>query len=181
MKAIAITELTHNPFDKTRWVSGLRENFTSRSYGEGLETDRTAPRQSLTRQTFHKILKYGCHAEQSKLRTAERLVNLLATFCILSWRSFWLTMLNRSTRDARPTLAFTPLEIDLLNRLAAAHPKVNSSRQSLKSCLIQLACLGGYLNRAGDAPPGNTVIWRGMSRLTDIEIGFLLGTQHVGN
>src|ERR1022692_1380108 len=132
-------------------------------------------------ETFHKILKSGCHAEQSKLRTAERLVNLLATFCILSWRSFWLTMLNRSTRDARPTLAFTPLEIDLLNRLAAGHRKVNSSRQSLKSCLIQLACLGGYLSRAGDAPPGNTVIWRGMSRLTDIEIGFLLGTQHVGN
>jgi hypothetical protein len=77
VKAIAITELTHNPFDKTRWVSGLRENFTSRSYGEGLETDRTAPRQSLTRQTFHKIMKSGCRAEQSKLRTAARLVNLL--------------------------------------------------------------------------------------------------------
>jgi hypothetical protein len=31
---------------------------------------------------------------------AERLVNLLATFCILSWRIFWLTMINRSTRQA---------------------------------------------------------------------------------
>jgi hypothetical protein len=68
-------------------------------------------------ETFHKILKSGCRAEQSKLRTAERLVNLLATFCILSWRIFWLTMLNRSTRQAKPTLAFTLLEIDLLNRL----------------------------------------------------------------
>jgi hypothetical protein len=159
----------------------LRENFTSRSYGEGLETGRKVPRQSLTRQTFHKILKSGCRAEQSKLRTAERLVNLLATFCILSWRIFWLTMLNRSTREARPALAFTPLEIDLLNRLASGRRKVKPSRQSLKSCLIQLACLGGYLNRASDAPPGNTVIWRGMSRLTDIEFGFLLGAQHVGN
>lgn len=52
---------------------------------------------------------------------------------------------------------------------------------SLQSCLVQLARLGGYLNRAGDAPPGNTVIWRGMSRLTDIEIGFQIGTKHVGN
>jgi hypothetical protein len=49
-------------------------------------------------ETFHKVLKSGCQAEQSKLRTAERLVNLLATFCILSWRIFWLTMINRSTR-----------------------------------------------------------------------------------
>ena len=45
MKATAITEPTHNPFDQTYWASGLRENFTSRSYGEGLETGRngTAP------------------------------------------------------------------------------------------------------------------------------------------
>src|SRR5271169_6528791 len=132
-------------------------------------------------ETFHKILKSGCKAEDSKLRTAERLLRLLAVFCVLSWRIFWLTMLNRATRNARPTLAFTPLEIDLLNRLAASRRKVNPSRPSLKSCLTQLACLGGYLNRTRDAPPGNTVIWRGMSRLTDIEIGFLLGAQHVGN
>jgi len=39
-------------------------------------------------EVFHKILKSGCKAEESKLRTAERLVNLIATFCILSWRIF---------------------------------------------------------------------------------------------
>ena len=53
------------------------------------------PRQSLTRQTFHKILKSGCNAEKLKLRTAERLVNLIAIFCILSWRIYWMTMLGR--------------------------------------------------------------------------------------
>ena len=38
--------------DETHWVSCLRENLTSSSYGEGLETGRgySAPRQSLTRQ-----------------------------------------------------------------------------------------------------------------------------------
>ena len=46
-------------------------------------------------ETFHKILKSGCKAEESKLRTAERLVNLLAVLCILSWRIFWMTMINR--------------------------------------------------------------------------------------
>ena len=133
-------------------------------------------------ETFHKILKSGCKAEHSKLRTAERLVNLLAMFCILGWRIFWLTMLNRSTRYAAPTLAFTPLEIRLLNQLAPTRADPKSRRPtSLHACLTQLARLGGYLARAGDAPPGNTVIWRGISRLTDIEIGFLLGAQNVGN
>jgi hypothetical protein len=181
VKAIAITEPTHNPIEQTYWASGLRENFTSRSYGEGLETGRKVPRQSLTRQTFHKIMKSGCRAEQSKLRTAERLVNLLATFCVLGWRIFWLTMLNRSTRKARPTLAFTPLEVDLLNRLGHPPPRSQPRPPTLNSCLKQLAQLGGYLARAGDAPPGNMVIWRGLARLTDIEIGFLLGAQNVGN
>ena len=51
-------------------------------------------------EVFHKILKSGCKAEESKLRTAERLVNLISIFCILSWRIFWMTMLNRSRRTA---------------------------------------------------------------------------------
>jgi hypothetical protein len=29
---------THNPFEEAYWVSCLRENLTSSSYGEGLET-----------------------------------------------------------------------------------------------------------------------------------------------
>jgi hypothetical protein len=51
-------------------------------------------------ETYHKIMKSGCRVEQSKLRTAERLVNFLATSCILGWRIFWLTMLNRSASCA---------------------------------------------------------------------------------
>jgi hypothetical protein len=56
-------------------------------------------------------MKSGCRAEAAKLRTAERLVNLIAMFCIMGWRIFWMTMLNRSTTDARPRYALTPLEI----------------------------------------------------------------------
>ena len=45
-------------------------------------------------EVFHKILKSGCKAEESKLRTAQRLTNLIAVFRILSWRVFWMTMLT---------------------------------------------------------------------------------------
>jgi hypothetical protein len=37
-------------------------------------------------EVFHKILKSGCKAEESKLGTAQRLANLISVFCILSWR-----------------------------------------------------------------------------------------------
>ena len=35
---VAPEDRTHNPLDETCWVSCLRENLTSSSYGEGLET-----------------------------------------------------------------------------------------------------------------------------------------------
>ena len=47
-------------------------------------------------EVFHKILKSGCRVEEARLRTAERLVKLIAVFRILSWRVFRLTMIARS-------------------------------------------------------------------------------------
>ena len=37
-----------------------------------------------------------------------------------------------------------------------------------------VAKLGGFLVRKGDGHPGATVIWRGLSRLTDITETFLI-------
>ncbi|MBV8552056.1 MAG: hypothetical protein JOY54_12210 [Acidobacteriaceae bacterium] len=51
----------------------------------------------------------------------------------------------------------------------------------LSTYLAKIARLGGYLGRAKDRPPGNVVMWRGLSRLTDIELGFALATRVVGN
>jgi hypothetical protein len=62
-------------------------------------------------ETFHKVLKSGCRAEEARLRTAERLVKLISVFCILSWRVFWMTMINRSVPNAEPGLALTMVEI----------------------------------------------------------------------
>jgi Transposase DNA-binding/Transposase DDE domain len=131
-------------------------------------------------EVFHKILKSGCRAEASKLRTAERLVNLIALFCIMGWRIFWMTMLNRSSTDAPPEYAFTPLEIRLLDQLVRDKDEPRSSHKRLSDYLTKVAQLGGYLARGSDPPPGNTVMWRGLSRLTDIEIGFLLGSKNCG-
>lgn len=42
--------------------------------------------------------------------------------------------------------------------------------------------LGGYLARASDPPPDNAVMWRGLSRLTDIKLGAItFGAGLVGN
>ena len=132
-------------------------------------------------ETFHKILKSGCRAEEAKLRTAERLVNLVAVLCILSWRISWLTMIDRSEPGVKPDLCFTELERHLLDTLIGDKPAAGRQKQSLHTYLMKLARLGGHLGRAHDPPPGNKVIWRGITRLTDIELGAIIGAQLVGN
>ena len=123
-------------------------------------------------EVFHKILKSGCKAEDARLRTAQRLTNLISIFCIASWRVSWMTMLNRTAPDARPDLALTSTEMRLLDNAVADQAAVN--RMTLCHYLIKVAKLGGYLARASDPPPGNTVMWRGLSRLRDIQIGAAL-------
>jgi Transposase DNA-binding len=130
-------------------------------------------------EMFHKILKSGCKAEDAKLRTASRLVNLVAVFCIMSWRVFFITMVNRSAPSMRAKAALTNVEIALLDHLVKDKAHVRS--KTISNYITKIAMLGGYLARATDPPPGNMVMWRGLVRLTDLELGALIGARLVGN
>lgn len=131
-------------------------------------------------ETFHKVLKSGCKAEALRLRTAARLVNVISVFCILGWRIFWMSMIRRTAPTSPAAWAFTKTETELLDRLI---PSLGSRprQRDVSHYVTKLAKLGGYLARKADSPPGNMVVWRGLCRLTDIELGFELGTKVVGN
>ena len=79
---------THNPYEESHWVSRLRENLTSGSDGEGLETGSTVPRQSFTRQTFFRTVKQNLKIK-SFIGTSENAVliqiwSALITILLLS-------------------------------------------------------------------------------------------------
>jgi hypothetical protein len=88
-------------------------------------------------------------------------------------------MVNRAAPDASPRLALTQGEVCLLDRMAGL-PSNRSPPTTLSSYLIQIARLGGYLARASDPPPGNTVMWRGWSRLMDIKLGAAIADPTCG-
>ena len=90
-------------------------------------------------------------------------------------------MINRSAPHAEPDLVLTGTEIALLDRLVPDKGPGPPPDKPLAVYLTKIARLGGYLARAGDPPPGNTVMWRGLSRLTDITLGSSLGAHLVGN
>jgi hypothetical protein len=131
-------------------------------------------------EVFHKILKSGCKAEESKLRNSERLANLISIFCIISWRVYWLTMLHRAEPDLPPTIALDTTEVYLLDELVKTKPGNPHAKATVSAYIIKIARLGGYLNRASDPPPGNMVMWRCMSKLNDIHLGFLMGSKTCG-
>jgi hypothetical protein len=169
----------HTPKDRARIDWKLITDLPVRSRADAIQMlDWYALRWKV--ELFHKILKSGCRAEESKLRTAERLVNLLSIYCIVSWRIFWLTMLNRVVPDVSPHLALTGLEMGLLDELVRDKGHVMLRSKTLSYYLTKIACMGGYLARGHDPPPGNTVMWRGLSRLMDIELGARIGAQIYG-
>lgn len=129
-------------------------------------------------ETFHKVLKSGCRAEDAKLRTAERLTNLIAVFCIIAWRVFWLTMANRTSPKTPADAVFTETELEILNHVAGGS---DGPPKNVAHYLLLVAKLGGYLARKSDGPPGNIVMWRGLTRLTDIHFGVEIGKELVGN
>lgn len=128
-------------------------------------------------EVFHKVMKTGCRAEESRLQTAERLVKFLALVTVVSWRIFFVTMAARVKPDASPSTVLSAAEISTLDRIDAARPRPRPGRRALADYLLQIAMLGGYLARNRDPPPGNMVVWRGLTRLHDIAVGITIGAK----
>lgn len=128
-------------------------------------------------EVFHKVMKSGCRAEETRLQTAERLVKFLALVTVVSWRIFFVTMSARVEPDAPPGTVLTTAEINTLDRIDAARARPRLRRRTLADYLLQIAMLGGYLARNRDPPPGNMVVWRGLTRLHDIALGITIGAS----
>lgn len=127
-------------------------------------------------EMYFKVLKSGFKAEESRLRTAERLSRLISIFCILAWRIQWITMLNRENPQLPPEIAFDEIEIKLLTHRGRSR----TAPCTLGECIVRLAKIGGYLARKADPPPGNTVIWRGLNKLYELKEGYEIALN-VGN
>ena len=75
-------------------------------------------------------------------------------------------MLGCRSPTASPATVFTETERVLLDR--ATPPNRKGATRDLAFHMTAIARLGGHLDRASDAPPGTTVIWRGFIRLADL-------------
>jgi len=126
-------------------------------------------------ETFFKTLKRGCKIEDIRLTTANRLTNCIALCCAVAWRISWLTILARQKPTGAPAAVFTETERILPDRKMPSNRKTPT--RDLAFYMTAVARLGGYLDRNSDPPPGTTVIWRGFTRLSDLDEGFRAAKQ----
>jgi len=78
-------------------------------------------------------------------------------------------------------VALTQLELDLFDRLFPDLAPSTPTGPTLGRYIIHIARLGGYLARTHVVAPGNIVMWRGLSRLIDLTLGYALGSRIAGN
>ena len=125
-------------------------------------------------EVYHRILKSGCRVEARQLEQAHRLLNCLAIDLIVAWRIYHLTALGEQTPEVPCTIYFTDSEWKALCTFVSRTKTPPELPPSLNAAVRLLGQLGGHLGRNGDGHPGTEVLWRGMTRLTDIGLAYEL-------
>ena len=125
-------------------------------------------------EIYHKILKSGCQVEKAQLANADRLRPLIALYCIIAWRLFWLTHMTRHEPDAPCTVVLTEHEWRSLYAYQHKSNRTPDTIPTVAQVTLWIAQLGGFLARKSDGHPGATVVWRGWTRLQDISSSWLI-------
>ena len=117
-------------------------------------------------EIYFRMLKTGCRVEEIQLETQARLKNCLTLYAIIAWRVLYLTYLNRTCPTLPCTVAFEESEWKSVWLIVAKKP-LPKKPPNLAEMLRLLTQLGGYNNRAGEAPPGPQPMWIGLRRMAD--------------
>lgn len=120
-----------------------------------------------TIEEWHKALKTGCRIEARELETWDRLEVMLGILSVLAWR---LVALRDQARqeDAQDPETITPSERAILRRV---YPSL-TQRATTRDYVRAIAALGGFIGRKRDGDPGWITLWRGLTRLKDMELGY---------
>jgi len=126
-------------------------------------------------EEWHRVLKSGCKVEEHQHETAERLKRAIAIDVVLAWRIQLMTLLSREVPELPCAVFFDAWEVTVLEALQEQRTQAPLQRPlTLAEAVTAVACLGGYLARRSDPPPGSTVMWRGLIRLAGMVEGYRL-------
>lgn len=134
-------------------------------------------------EEFHRVLKSGCRAEDRQLQTAARLQRVLMLDLIVAWRILRLTKRGRGEETSEPpaTEVVSEAEWQVLYRYIHRGAPPRGCVPTVREVVVWIGRLGGFLARRRDGLPGPMVLWRGLHRLHDMQIGAELFASNKGN
>lgn len=122
-------------------------------------------------EEFHKAMKSGTRVEKSQLETAERLENLIAIESAVAVRLLAMKEMAAAEPDTKVDPNMFGPEVWAVLEKEFGCP---AGGWTVRSALVAVARLGGFLARKGDGNPGWLTIWRGWRRLVLLAEGYLL-------
>jgi hypothetical protein len=131
-------------------------------------------------EIYFRTFKTGCRVEEIQLETQARLKNCLAMYAIIAWRVLYVTYLNRTGPTLPCTTVFTESEWKSVWLVVAKKP-LPKKPPTLAEMMRLLTQLGGYNNRAKEAPPGPQPIWIGLRRMADFAQAWQTFGHDAGN
>jgi hypothetical protein len=123
-------------------------------------------------EVYFRTLKTGCRVEDIQLETNARLKRCLAFYKIIAWRILYLMYLNRKCPKLPCTAVFADCEWKSVWRVVTKKP-LPKNTPTLSRFMELLTQLGGYNNRATEAPPGPQPLWVGIRRMTDFATAWI--------
>ena len=128
-------------------------------------------------EEYHKTLKSVCRIEDRQLGDRTVWQNCLALDLVVAWRIEHLKKLSRTTPQAPCSVAFEEHEWQALLAFKRPDQPLPWTPPSAHEMTRMTAELGGFLGRKSDGEPGSMTLGRGLQRLHDIALGFLIGKQ----
>lgn len=123
-------------------------------------------------ERYYYTLKSGCQVEALQLETAERSENALAVYCISTFRIMNITYLARIHPQWDARAVFTEDEIFTLKLKYDKRQEIDLV--TIKTAVIWIAQLGGFMARKSDGMPGMKTVWRDLLALDFLVEGALL-------
>lgn len=123
-------------------------------------------------ERYHYTLKSGCQVEKLQLEHADRIERAVALYSVVAWRLLLITYQARTSPDLPCTVALDEEEWKVLHGMAKPGKRLPPQPANLRDAVRQIAQLGGFLGRKGDADPGVKVLWRGLRRLADFVLAY---------
>jgi len=124
-------------------------------------------------EVLFRVLKSGCRVEERLFEHLDRLLNCLAVYLIVAWRTLYVCRLGRSCPELNCEAIFEPAEWKSVWKVVLRKDPPPEP-PPLDVFIRLVAQLGGYVNRKRAAPPGPQTVWLGLQRMHDIANCWLL-------